>query len=120
VKKLQARSQEPLQNRYSVKKEIENTKNLMPQRTINPSGFLLKRWFSLSEAAIYTGFKEITLRKAVYARELDVGQSGPRGKWYFDVHQLDIWMLRNFGPYQGPCDEKPRAKNGRFLKHDSE
>jgi hypothetical protein len=76
----------------------------------------LKRWFSLSEAAIYTGYKEITLRKAVYAGELDIGQSGPRGKWYFDVHQLDDWMLKNFGPYSGPVDEKPRGKDGRFLK----
>jgi hypothetical protein len=99
-----------------VKKATENNKNYESQRITNPPRFLLKRWFSLSEAATYTGFKEISLRKAVYARELDVGQSGPRGKWYFDVFQLDAWMLRNLGPYQGPVDEKMRDKNGRFIK----
>jgi len=82
-----------------VKKDTENTADFNVQGIINPKSFLLKRWFSMPEAAVYTGFKQITLRQAVYAGELDIGQRGDRGKWYFDVFQLDQWMLANFGPY---------------------
>ena len=99
-----------------MKKAIENNKNFDSQRILNPPRYLLKRWFSLSEAATYTGFKEITLRKAVYAGELCIGQNGSRGKWYVDIFQLDDWMLRHFGAYSGPIDEKPRGKDGRFIK----
>ena len=97
-----------------MRKDTENTANFKAQGIINPKIFLLKRWFSLSEAAIYTGFKEISLRQAVYSGELDIGQRGDRGKWYFDVLQLDNWMLANFGPYKGPVDERMRDKKGRF------
>jgi hypothetical protein len=97
----------------------ENTENrgfAGIQGISNPPRYLLKRWYSLWEAGIYTGFKEITLRQAVYSGELNVGQRGDRGKWYFDVFELDSFMLANFGPYKGPVDERPRAKNGRFKK----
>jgi len=80
----------------------------------NPERFLLKRWFSLLEASVYTGYKEVTLRQAVREGELNVGQHGDRGKWYFDVFQLDEWMLKDFGPYKGPVDERMRGKDGRF------
>ena len=97
-------------------KPSENTKKFLAQRIANPPCFLLKRWFSLSEAAIYTGFSEVKLRKAVYCGELDIGQKGDRGKWYFDVCQLDSWMAKHFGPYKGPVDERMRGKNGQFVK----
>ena len=97
-------------------KPIENKKNFDSQKILNPPRYLLKRWFSLSEAAIYTRYKEITLRQAVYNGELCIGQNRARGKWYFDIFQLDEWMLKNFGPYYGPIDEKPRGKDGRFIK----
>ena len=99
-----------------MKKATENKPDFSRQGILNPPRYLLKRWFSLSEAAIYTGYKEITLRQAVYKGELCIGQNGPRGKWYFDIFQLDDWMLKSFGPYSGPVDEKPRGKNGRFIK----
>ena len=87
-----------------------------PSGIHNPSVFLLKRWFSLEEASVYTGFKAITLRKAVYKGELGVGQKAGRGKLYFDVYELDQWMLRDFGPYKGPIDERIRNKQGQFIK----
>lgn len=97
-------------------KTTENKGFAEIQGTNSPPRFLLKRWFSLSEAAIYTGFKGITLRQAVYTGELNVGQRGERGKWYLDINELDSFMLANFGQYQGPVDERMRDKSGRFMK----
>lgn len=99
-----------------AKETTENKGFTEVQGIINPPSCLLKRWFSLSEAAIYTGFKPLTLRQAVYKGELHIGQRSDRGKWYFDVHQLDNWMLAHFGPYRGPVDERMRDKKGRFIK----
>jgi hypothetical protein len=94
----------------------EISQDKMEQRIKNPSCFLLKRWFSLSDAAIYTGFSEVKLRKATYSGELQIGQKGTRGKIYFDVMELDSWMLKDFGEYSGPVDTRKRDKGGKFVK----
>jgi len=85
------------------------------QGIANPKGFLLKRWFTLAEAAIYTGYDKATLRQAVYNGDLGYSQRGPRGKWIFDVLELDKWILANFKRYDGPANEQARGHDGRFI-----
>lgn len=80
----------------------------------DPKGFLLKRWFTLSEAAIYTGYDKATLRQAVYDGQFGYSQKGPRGKWILDVYELDKFILSNFRMHDGPATEQARDSKGRF------
>lgn len=86
----------------------------------SPLGYLVpKRFFTLQEAAHYCALAEISIKQAVYKKELPVIQRGPKSKLIFDVQDLDSWMLTDKKNHSA-VDTRMRARNGRFLKEKEE
>ena len=56
----------------------------------------------------------MTIKQAVYRKELPVIQRGKRSKLIFDREDLDTYMLQDKKTRDEAVDTKMRAKNGRF------
>lgn len=58
---------------------------------------LLKRLFTVNEAAVYLGKGTDSIRQMIYSKTIPVIQKGDRGKVYLDRFDLDQWIQRNKG-----------------------
>lgn len=59
--------------------------------TLSAPGRVVQRWYSLRQAAIYTGTSASTLRRMVKAGRIRATK--PIGVMVFDVSELDRFML---------------------------
>ena len=75
----------------------------------------LKRFFSLSEAAVYTAMSEVSIKQAYYQGLLPAIQRGSRSKLILDITDLDTRMLQDKKQHEA-VDTRMRARNGRFIK----
>ena len=94
----------------------ETLKNREIAEKTHGIAYPMKRFFSLSEASIYTAMGEVSIKQAYYQGQLPAIQRGTRSKLIFDIKDLNKWMLADKKLREEAVDTKPRAQNGRFIK----
>lgn len=91
-------------------KDTENTNEKTAQGIMNPMvlsmqvtipndifekvlrEILLKRLYTIPEAALYLGKGTDAIREMVYSRTIPIIQRGDKGKIYLDRSDLDAWI----------------------------
>lgn len=91
---------------------MENQKKIEAEKreTRIVSPFPLKRLFSVSEAGIYLGKGEYTIRTMVWNEVLPVVRDGR--KILLDVRDLDAWIEKNKLTYSMRVEDE-RPENGK-------
>lgn len=56
-------------------------------------------WFTTAQAAAYSGKHEVTVRRALEAKQLHGGQPKARGRWRIHRDCLDAWQLGTACPH---------------------